>query len=87
MKKYISFEEKFGRYQYGDYYSLLKFIDMLDQNVINEYDGGGELVYLKDGKLYVDDNSNAINDICDTTSPAYKDEEGYYLVGVMWYNN
>ncbi len=85
MKKYVELEEKL---KYGNYYSLLKFCDMIDQDVINDFDGYGELVYVNDrGDLLVDEDSNAINDICDNSSPAYKDEEGLYLVGVVWYNN
>lgn len=85
MKKYEQIDELDKRI--GDYFSLLNFMRCIDENSINEFDGYGELVYLKDNTLYKDVCSNAIDDICDASSSAYKDDDGYYLVGVMWYNN
>jgi len=71
----------------GDFYPLLQFMRLLDEGDINDFDGYGELVYIKrSGVVFVDKESNAINDICDYTSPAYKDKPDIYLIGVVWYN-
>ena len=70
-----------------DFYPLLQFMKMVDEGDINEFDGYGELVYINDrGDLLIDKESNAINDICDYTSPAYENKYNLYLVGAVWYN-
>lgn len=71
----------------GDFYPLLQFIRLLDEGNINEFDGHGELVYIKkSGYVFIDKGSDAINDICDYTSPAYVNKPGAYLIGVVWFN-